>query len=196
MGLGLADRGSPYLDRDVVHFAHDLPGGALQNFASHPASVVVALAGPGRAVRSSLRKLSDDSLGPDELRALVECERGAAVITLTSHGKPPGFTVRVQGTRATISADVFAGRVEVERAGSPLTRIAGGVRNAGAQLSAMAALVTRTATGRNYWYVGFEDLLTGFYDAVVGGGEPPISVAEMDATNRLVADLFDPESRL
>jgi predicted dehydrogenase len=196
MGLGLADRGSPYLDRDVVHFAHDLPGGALQNFASHPASVVAALAGPARAVRSSLRKLNDDSLGPDELRALVECERASAVITLTSHGKPPSFTVRVQGTTATMTADVFAGRVEVERTGSPLTRIAGGVRNAGAQLSATAALVTRTATGRNYWYVGFENLLAGFYDAVSGGGEPPISVAEMDATNRLVADLFDPGNRL
>jgi predicted dehydrogenase len=196
MGLGLADAGSPYLDRRTPHFAHDLPGGALQNFASHPASVAVALAGPARAVRTSLRRLGADSLGPDELRALVDGEQGSASITLTSHGKPPSFTVRVQGTSATIAADVFAGRVELERAGSPLTRIAGGVRNAGSQLSATAAMVARTATGRNYWYVGFEDLLAGFYDAVAGRGDLPIPAADMDATNRLVADLFEPGNRL
>jgi predicted dehydrogenase len=196
MGLGLADAGSPYLDREARHFAHDLPGGALQNFASHPASVVAALAGAPRVVRSSLRQLNPDSLGPDELRALVDAEHGSGAITLTSHGKPASFTVRVQGTRATLVGDVFAGRLEVERAGSPLTRISGGVRNAAAQLGATAALVTRTATGRNYWYVGFEQLLAGFYDALAGGGELPVPVSEMDATNRLVHELFDPDNRL
>jgi predicted dehydrogenase len=196
MGLGLADPGSPYLDRESRHFAHDLPGGALQNFASHPASVVAALLGAPRAVRTSLRQLNPDSLGPDELRALVDAEHGSATVTLTSHGKPPAFTVRVQGSSATLAGDVFAGRVEVERAGSPLTRISAGVRNAAAQLGATGALVTRTATGRNYWYVGFEDLLAGFYDAVAGRGELPVSVSEMDATNRLVAELFNPENRL
>ena len=110
MGLGLSDPGSPYLDRQTRHFAHDLPGGALQNFASHPASVVAALVGAPRVVRSSLRQLNDAALGPDELRALVEAEHGSATITLTSHGKPPAFTVRVQGTSATLAGDVFAGR--------------------------------------------------------------------------------------
>jgi predicted dehydrogenase len=196
MGLGLADPGSPYLDRQSRHFAHDLPGGALQNFASHPASVVAALAGAPRTVSSSLRQLNPDSLGPDELRALVDAEHGSATITLTSHAKPPSFSVRVQGTSATLVGDVFAGRLEVERAGSPLTRITGGVRNAAAHLSATAALVTRTATERNYWYVGFEDLLAGFYRAVAGGAELPVPVSEMDDTNRLVAELFDPGNRL
>jgi predicted dehydrogenase len=196
MGLGLADPGSPYLDREPRHFAHDLPGGALQNFASHPASVVAALAGAPKAVRSSLRQLNAASLGPDELRALVEAEHGSATITLTSHGKPAAFTVRVQGTDATLAGDVFAGRLEMERAGSPLTRISGGFRNAAAQLGATAALVTRTATGRNYWYVGFEELLAGFYDAVAGRGDLPVPVWEMDATNRIVAELFNPENRL
>ena len=104
--------------------------------------------------------------------------------------------MRVQGSSATLAGDVFAGRLEQERAGSPLTRISAGVRNAAAQLGATAALVTRTATGRNYWYVGFEDLLAGFYDAVAGRGELPVPVSEMDATNRLVAELFNPENRL
>jgi predicted dehydrogenase len=196
MGLGIAEPGSPYLDRQTRHFAHDLPGGALQNFASHPASVVAALAGAPRAVRSSLRQLGEDSLGPDELRALVEAEHGSATVTLTSHGKPASMTVRAQGTRATLAGDVFAGRLEVDRAGSPLTRITGGVRNAAAQLGAMAALVTRTGTGRNYWFVGFENLLAGFYDAVAGRAGLPVPVAEMDATNRLVHELFEPGNRV
>ncbi len=196
MGVGVADPGSPYLDRDAVHFAHGLPGGALQNFVSHPASIAVALVGAPRHTRVSQRRLNPDSPGADELRAIVDAERGSATITVTGHGKPPSLTVRVQGSKATVAADVLTGRFEIERAGSPLTRIAGGVRNAAAQLTATLALVTRTASGRNYLYVGFEDLLAGFYEAMASGAQLPIPPSEMDATNRLVADLFDPANQL
>jgi predicted dehydrogenase len=196
MGLTIADPGSLYLDRDMVHFAHSLPGGALRNFVSHPASVVAALVGAPEVVRVSQRRLNPDSLGNDELRALVTTERASATLTVTSAGKPSNFTFRVQGTRATADGDVFAGRLSFERLGSPLLRIADGGRRAAGQLSSTAGTVMRTVGGRNYWFVGLERLMDGFYDAIRGGGAAPISVAEMDATNRLVEALFEPGNQL
>src|SRR5215210_930554 len=64
--VGLADRRGPYGDDAVPHFAHDLPGGALRNFASHPASLAVALAGRHSWARPDLRQLASWGRGPDE----------------------------------------------------------------------------------------------------------------------------------
>jgi predicted dehydrogenase len=196
MGLAMTDPGSLYLDPDTVHFAHSLPGGALRNFVSHPASVVVALVGAPRSVCVSQRRLHPSALGNDELRALVAGERGSATITVTSNGKPSNFTLRVQGTRATMDGDVFGGRLQAERVGSPLVRIADGGRRAAAQLSSTLGTVARTVGGRNYWFVGFERLVSDFYDAIRAGSGSPIPVAEMDAANQLVAELFEPGNQL
>jgi predicted dehydrogenase len=195
MGISIADPGSVYLDPEVVHFAHGLPGGALQNFASHPASIATALVGGPRSVRVAQRKLNQDSLGSDELRALVVAESGTATIALTP-AKPLRITVRVQGTKATVEGDVFSGRLAAMGSSSPLGRIAEGFRHGAGHVSATVATVGRTVGGRNYWFIGFERLVSDFYDAIAAGGPSPIPVAEMDASNRLLAELFDPENQL
>jgi predicted dehydrogenase len=148
-----------------------------------------------REVRVAQRKLNDASLGNDELRALVTGEHGTATISLTS-AKPLRLTLKVQGTEGTIEGDVFAGRLEAAANGSPLGRIAEGLRHGVGHVSSTVATVTRAVGGRNYWFVGFERLVSGFYDAIAAGTPPPIPVDEMDATNRLVADLFDARNQL
>ena len=52
------------------------------------------------------------------------------------------------------------------------------------------------ATARHDYFEGLRTLLDRFYTAVGGEGPPPVPVAEMDAANRLVAALFDPENQL
>jgi predicted dehydrogenase len=195
MGLAIAEPGSVYLDSEIVHFAHGLPGGALQNFASHPASIVVALVGMAREVRVAQRSVNEASLGKDELRALVTGERGTATIALTS-AKPLRLTLKVQGTKGTMEGDVFAGRLQGSGNGSPLGRIAEGVRHGVGHMSSTVATVTRTVAGRNYWFVGFERLVGDFYDAIATGGRPPIPLEDIDATNRLVAELFEARNQL
>jgi predicted dehydrogenase len=195
MGLAISEPGSVYLDSEIVHFAHGLPGGALQNFASHPASLVVALVGMPREVRVAQRRLNEASLGNDELRALVAGQHGTATIALTS-AKPLRLTLKVQGTKGTLEGDVFAGRLQGSGNGSQLGRVTEGLRHAVGHVSSTVATVTRTVGGRNYWFVGFERLVSDFYDAIAAGGGPPIPMEEMDATNRLVADLFEARNQL
>lgn len=192
MGVGLG--GAVYLDREVLHFAHSLPGGALRNFASHPASIASMVLEEWSSVSVSRRRLTPGLASDDELRAMVAGERACANVTITSNGRPAGFSFSVQCTDATVEVDVFHHRLHVERAEPATARITNGIRQGVGHLAATASLVRRAAASREGYFQGLERLMGGFYDAVASGGAPPVTVAEMDRTNRLVEDLLAPEN--
>jgi predicted dehydrogenase len=190
LAVGLAQPDGPYRDPDVRHFAHDLPGGALRNFASHPASFVAAFAGDFNDVRVVRRNLSGGE-GADELRALVAGERVTSVVTMTSHGKPSGMWLRLGGVSGAIEVDVHGRRLHAERDGGPLSRLGAGVRHGAGHLRGVADLVARVATARYDYFEGLDRLLRGFYVSVREGTPSPLPVREMDVTNRLVDALLE-----
>lgn len=189
LSVGIAEPGGAYRDPDVRHFAHDLPGGALRNFASHPASFVAAFAGDFKDVRVVSRNLSDGP-APDELRALVTADHVTSAVTITSHAKPAGMWLRLAGTSGSVEVDVLGRRLHAERDGGPLTRLGAGVRHGTGYLRGAAQLVGRVATSRHDYFEGFERLLRGFYASVQEGAPSPLPVTEMDVTNRLVDELL------
>ena len=196
MNVGLADPSGPYADVDVPHFAHGLPGGALFNFASHPASIVTAILGPHDSVRAWRRRLEPGALSDDELRALAGTGDAAAAITVTSHAHPPGFAVSVRGTGGALEFDVFAGRLHVASGSGRVGRVVDDVRLGTGSLRHAFAAVGRTATGRNDYVEGLGTLLERFYAAVRDAGPPPVTLGEMDAANALLFDLFEEDNRL
>jgi predicted dehydrogenase len=196
MNVGLADPSGPYADTDIPHFAHRLPGGALFNFASHPASIVTAILGPHDSVRAWRRRLEPGALSDDELRALAGAGDACAAITVTSHAQPPGFAVAVRGTRGALELDVFAGSLHVAAGAGRVGRLVDEVRLGTGSLGHAFAAAARTATGRNDYVEGLGTLLERFYSAVRGEGPPPITLEEMDAANALLFDLFQEDHRL
>ena len=118
--VSLAQAEGPYRDADLPHFAHDLPGGAMRNFASHPASFVAAFAGDFEEVRVVRRNLSGGA-GVDELRALVAGPRVTSSVTMSSHAKPAGLWLRLGGDSGAIEVDVHGRRLHAERDGGPLS---------------------------------------------------------------------------
>ena len=194
LGVPILAPGGSYMDRDLPHFGHELPGGALHNFVSHPASFAAAFLGPPGRVAVSRRRLTPGFPGDDELRALVSTDTATAVLTLTSHVTRFGLTLALQGTAGTIEVDVIEGRVHLDAGASGLARITGGVRRGAGQVVSSAGAVTRTLTARHDYYEGIEHLLRAFYAAVRGEGDPPVPVAEMDATNLLVDAVLDPRN--
>jgi predicted dehydrogenase len=194
LGVPILAPGGSYMDRDLPHFGHELPGGALHNFVSHPASFVAAFLGPPAGVAVSRRRLTPGFPGDDELRALVRTDTATAVLTLTTHVTRFGLTLALQGTSGTIEVDVIEGRVHLDAGASALARITGGVRRGAGQVVSSAGVVTRTLTARHDYYEGIEHLLRAFYVAVRGEGDPPVPVAEMDATNLLVDAVLDPRN--
>jgi predicted dehydrogenase len=194
MGVSLA--GLTYADPEIPHFGHSLPGGALRNFASHPASIATAVLGEWSSVAVSQRRLQEGLPSNDELRALVGNDRASAAISITSHSQPSEFGFVLRCTAATIECDVFGQRLAVTAGGSPLAKVGGDVKQGLGRIAAAAATMRRATTTREGYFQGFERLLDGFYAAVAARSEPPISIAQMDATNRLVEDLLAAENQL
>jgi predicted dehydrogenase len=194
MGVGLT--GPTYSDPEIPHFAHRLPGGAMRNFASHPASIATALLGDLEKVAVSRRRLAAGAAGDDELRAIAENDRASAVISLTGHSRPFQFDFLLRCTEGTISCDVLAQRLTVAGDGSPLAQVGDEVKQGLGWIAAAGGRMRRATTTRQGYFQGFERLLRGFYEAVEQGGEPPLSTAEIDSTNRLVEALFAAENQI
>jgi predicted dehydrogenase len=193
MGVGLGR--AAYGDPDVRHFAHDMPGGALRNFASHPASIVTAVLEDWNSLAVSQRQLQPTP-GNDELRALVGNEQVTATLSITTRSEPSLFTWLLRCSEGTVECDVFGQRLEVVGGGSPLAKLSGEVRQGLGRFGAAAAQVRRAATDRHSYFEGFATLLEEFYGAVAAGQPAPISIAQMDATNRLVDELFAAERQI
>ena len=192
----LSGGAGPVQDRDVVHFSHSLPGGVLQNFASHPVSIALAFTGPCAGVSTMRRRLDPAMQSDDELRALLAGERSSALVSVTRHTEPPSFTLRVGATAGSLEADLFNDRLYVAGPGGGLAKISNGVRQGLNLLGGAATLFANTLTSRLDHFEGLENLLGGLYQAVSEGGEPPVTAAEIDAVNDVMFRIFSSEGQL
>ncbi len=186
----------PVGDRDVVHFSHALPGGALQNFASHPVSIALAFMDRCVGVSTMRRRLDPAMQSDDELRALLAGERTSALVSVTRHAEPPGFVLRVAGTSGTLEADLYNDRLYVAGPGGGAAKLVNGVRHGLNLIGGAAGLFAKTVTSRLDHFEGLENLLEGLYGAVADGGEPPVTAAEIDAVNDVMSKVFSPEEQL
>ncbi len=192
----LSGSGGPVADRDVVHFSHGLPGGALQNFASHPVSIALAFTGPCAGVSTMRRRLDPAMQSEDELRALLAGECASALVSVTRHSEPPSFALRVAGTDGALEADLYNDRLYVARPGGGLTKVTNGVRHGFNLIEGAATLLGKTITSRLDHFEGLEALIGGFYRAVAEGTEPPVTAAEIDAVNEVMFKVFSDEGQL
>ena len=192
----LSGGAGPVQDRDIVHFSHSLPGGVLQNFASHPVSIALAFTGPCAGVSTMRRRLDPAMQSDDELRALLAGERSSALVSVTRHTEPPSFTLRVGATAGSLEADLYNDRLYVAGPGGGLAKISNGVRQGLNLLGGAATLFANTLTSRLDHFEGLENLLGGLYQAVSEGGEPPVTAAEIDAVNDVMFRIFSSEGQL
>ena len=143
----------------MPHFAHGLPGGALQNFLTHPLSLALPYLGGCLEVAAVQRRLVAGFGSNDELRAVLAGPRASGTITVSGHSRPPHLVLRVRGTEGWLEADVPG------------------------ELWGGAALAGRKLAGRHDAYEGLGTLIDAFYRAVIGDAAPPVAVCEMDDVN-------------
>jgi predicted dehydrogenase len=192
----LSGGGGPVGDRDVVHFSHALPGGALQNFASHPVSIALAFMDPVVGVSTMRRRLDPAMQSEDELRALIAGERTSGLVSVTRHAEPPAFLLRVSGTEGALEADIYNDRLYVAGPGGGLAKVVNGMRQGFNLIGGTAGLFAKTLTSRLDHFEGLENLLEGLYGAVRHGAEPPVTGPEMDAVNDVMFKVFSSEGQL
>ena len=110
---GVMPADGPYADRDVPHFAHALPGGALQNFITHPLSLVLPYLGGCLEVATVQRRLVAAFASNDELRAVLAGPRASGTVTVSGHSRPPHLVLTVRGTAGWLEADILSARLRV-----------------------------------------------------------------------------------
>ena len=188
--LDISGEGSAFADPNLRHPTLNLPGGAITDFLPHLAYLAIALVGPHRRVQASWQKRQRDTPLPyDEMRALLDCERGTAVLNFSSAVQPDAFFLRVYGTRMRAEAHLFEPRLLTERiraGGGPWMPIANGLSLAYRSATGAAASLIRKLSGGPGAYEGLWELLRQTYASIAAGDEPPITAEQVRQTGRLV----------
>ena len=184
LAVDVLAEGSPFADRNSPHPALELPGGIVGDFLPHLASLAYFLVGERRSVSTAWAE--------NELRALVEAERGTAAISFSAASQPDGFWLRVHGSRMRIEANLFEPRMTIERLRSappPLYPVLNGLSEIGAVGRSAVAGLWGKLSGAPGAYAGLWDLIARTYAAIDSGAAPPVSPADVRAVNDLVQSL-------
>ena len=184
---GVMPADGPYADREVPHFAHALPGGALQNFITHPLSLALPYLGGCLEVATVQRRLVAGFASNDELRAVLAGPRVYGTVTVSGHSLPPHLVVTVRGTTGWLEADIPTARLRI---GSDGSATAAALRRGVGDLLSASALVGRKLAGRHDAYQGLGTLIDAFHRAAAGEAPPPVAVREMDEVNATMRAVF------
>jgi predicted dehydrogenase len=184
---GVMPADGPYANREVPHFAHALPGGALQNFITHPLSLALPYLGGCLEVATVQRRLVAGFASNDELRAVLAGPRVYGTVTVSGHSLPPHLVVTVRGTTGWLEADIPTARLRI---GSDGSATAAALRRGFGDLVSASALVGRKLAGRHDAYQGLGTLIDAFHRAAAGEAPPPVAVREMDEVNITMRAIF------
>lgn len=167
------------LASDNAHWSARLPGGILNNLASHPLYLMRRFAGRPRDLRVVARRVAGDCL--EEVRLVAECEQALATVTLSMRAQPFVASLTLLGSAASLDVNLNTMTL-IERRTRRLPKLVGKVwpnlSQAGQLIAATARNTAAFATGRQRFYPGIGAHLRALYGAVAAGGEPPVSAAE------------------
>ena len=128
----------------------------------------------------------------DEFRALVDTERGSAVLGFSANTQPDAFWLRVYGEKMQAVANLFETRLTIDRVRGgpkPLRPLLSGLQEARDVRRAALSSLKRKLSGGPAAYEGLWDLLARTYRALGSGTEPPITPRQIIEVNHLVDDL-------
>ncbi|MHC4996362.1 MAG: Gfo/Idh/MocA family protein [Planctomycetota bacterium] len=197
IALDIVGEGSRYADRNLRHPTLDLPGGAIADFVTHMSYLLYAFVGRHNKVSVLWDKRKKDTPLPyDEMRAVIEAEKGTGSVVFSSHAQPDGFWVKAHGTKMRASMSLFEPFLMLERAGGPrpLLPVRNGLAAARAYRRSAIGGLWRKLSGKPMGCEGLWSLLDRFYGAVRNGGAAPIDMEQIEAVHALAHAVTDPEN--
>jgi predicted dehydrogenase len=200
MSLPIHDPMFRYADPHLRHPSLNLPAGAIHDFITHLAYLLLRFmpsTGAGddfsrvRAIWSN--HTGDPVLTHDDLDATVLIGDAHGRIRLSSVTAPDTFTVTVRGTRGTAETDLFQPhlRLAIPRAGGKqLTPLVNQLVN-GLSLARASVVGFSNKVMQHTPYEGLATFLGRTYAALRAGEEPPVTFEDMDRASRLVDALLE-----
>jgi hypothetical protein len=133
----------------------------------------------------------------DEFRALVNAERGTAMLGFSASSQPDAFWLRVYGERMQATANLWETRLTFDgprNVPKPLRPFFSGLEEGKTIRRAALATLLRKFKGPGS-YEGLWDLLARTYRALGDGSAPPVTANEVLEVNRMVEALKPKEQR-
>lgn len=178
-------------DRD--HWCHRLPGGVFGAHATHPVYSESEFLGDLSPVKAIARKCSDRPwVMYDELKVLLEGERGSGSFSLSVNGAGPSFTTRIEGTEGVVQIDHFAMTLMHSRhRGNRVYHFVPHHLDLGRQAFAGAvSSVVGTLTKRKWYRVGHQRIVQGFVASMRNGVPPPVTAEDGRETVRVLEEIW------
>jgi predicted dehydrogenase len=191
--LPIHTKGSPFADPCLPNPILGLPGGAILDFLPHMTYLVNEFLGNHQKVMKLWIKRDSSTILPhDEFRALIECDRGTASIAFSSHAQPAGFWLSVSGTKMYARANLFEGILVINKTGKnagPVTYLKNGLRDSFTTCWRAFRSFGCKLKDKPMGYEGLRAFDRHFLDAMRHNEAPPVSLEQIDSSNRLIHDL-------
>lgn len=181
-GIHISD-GMPVNDEiyaDKNHWCHHLPGGIFAEMIPHPLYLAQAFMGDLKAVSIVSKKTGQaDWIKADELRVVLEGEKGLATISESVNVSKDIMVLEIIGTNAMLQVDIW-GSVITGYGINGRGRLSRGLENVThsfQRLNGTAGTVFSIVSGK--YRSGHNTLIRHFVEALADGSKMPVSVAEM-----------------
>ena len=168
-----------------------LGGGFVEDLASHPLSLLLAVLGRATRVTGAAQARADGT--PGGMTALVEGERGVGTLLVSLDSRPEEVSLMVRGTRgmAHVNFSTMVAAVLPDR--KLPKKLSHGVRNFETAGQLAVQTFTNTArflTKRMDTTKGIHTLIGAFYDALEAGRRAPVSGEDGREVVRILRTLW------
>lgn len=171
----LLDRGELLGRQD--HWCHHLPGGILNEYCAHPIYLAMAFLGNIHSIKSIATKHSRFPwVTFDELKVLMEAERGLGSFHVSCNSPRNSFTLKVFGTQAQLHIDNCA--LTVTRSAYRGVSIQGILLDQlNLSLQAIGGTVSsslKALAGHRYYRIGHQHNIQMFVESIKKGVAAPV----------------------
>jgi len=181
-------------DREIVdwnHWCRTLPGDVFGNKLPHPIYLAMAFLGKLEPVSAHAVRLSNHDWMPfDEVRVILEGERGLGTITSSTNWPKDMAMIDIFGTETNLRV-YFNNAVVIKYGHDRYGRFSRGlenVRQSFQMLADTASTAVNIAAGRHHY--GHLALIHQFVESVLNRTEPPVTAEEGREVTRLCEQII------
>lgn len=184
--LVVSDPENAYFVSDREHWCHTLPGGIFGEMLPHPLYLARAFIGGIETSAVRCQKLSSsDWLRWDELRVVLQGQRGVATIAASANGPSDIRTIDIAGTEACLHVGISSGLL-IRYTATQRDRLSQGLENvriAYRFLAGTGSAAFQMAVGR--YHTGHHVLIDRFLGSLACGTELPVTLEDSREVMRL-----------
>lgn len=189
---------------EYCYWVYRLNGGLLQDLMPHPISLVSEFVPEIEEIQSIGQ--NHGILPPgwqDEIRVLIKAKGISACIGISLNEKPDAMLLTIRGTKGVIQANLYNNILTVQKRSDLPRAVSRGLsafQEGFQNLKGALGNIFKVARGRIDKSGGMGPLISKFYEAILTGGDTPISFEKMLAATEMIdriwpAPLVDVDKR-